>query len=198
MAEMTIAPVASHGFFIDGRWLEDGDIVVEVRAPYDGNVIARVVQARREHAEGAIAAAVKAFGTTRRFPAFERQRVLRRVAQSISERRDEFSRTLAQEAGKPIKLARIEVDRAVFILSQRRRRGSHAHLRRVFAARLAGIDCRPLGHGQALSDRAHCGHHAVQLSVESHFPQSRSRDCRGMFDGAEASAPDAAVRAASG
>jgi acyl-CoA reductase-like NAD-dependent aldehyde dehydrogenase len=116
MAEMTIAPVASHGFFIDGRWLEDGDIV-EVRAPYDGSVIARVVQARREHAEGAIAAAVKAFGTTRRLPAFERQRVLRRVAQSISERRDEFSRTLAQEAGKPIKLARIEVDRAVFIFN---------------------------------------------------------------------------------
>jgi acyl-CoA reductase-like NAD-dependent aldehyde dehydrogenase len=116
MAEMTIAPVASYGFFIDGRWVEDGNIV-EVRAPYDGSVIARVVQARREHAEAAVVAAVKAFGTTRRLPAFERQRVLRRVAQSISERRDEFSRTLAQEAGKPIKLARIEVDRAVFIFN---------------------------------------------------------------------------------
>jgi acyl-CoA reductase-like NAD-dependent aldehyde dehydrogenase len=40
--------------------------------------------------------------------------VLRRVAQSIAERREEFSRTLAQEAGKPIKLARTEVDRAAF------------------------------------------------------------------------------------
>ena len=30
MAEMTIAPVATHGFFVDGRWVEDGDIV-EVR-----------------------------------------------------------------------------------------------------------------------------------------------------------------------
>ena len=116
MAEMTIAPVATHGFFVDGRWMEDGDIV-EVRAPFDGSVIGRVVQARREHAEAAIAAAVKAFGTTRRLPAFERQRVLRRVAESIAERRDEFSRTLAQEAGKPIKLARIEVDRAVFIFN---------------------------------------------------------------------------------
>ena len=96
--------------------MEDGDIV-EVRAPFDGSGIAQVVQARREHALGAIAASVKAFGTTRRLPAFERQRVLRRVAQSITERRDEFSRTLAQEAGKPIKLARIEVDRAVFIFN---------------------------------------------------------------------------------
>ncbi|MFZ0543082.1 MAG: aldehyde dehydrogenase family protein, partial [Candidatus Sulfotelmatobacter sp.] len=113
---MTIAPVAIHGFFVDGRWMEDGD-VVEVRAPFDGSIIGRVVQGRREHAEAAIAAAVKAFGTTRRLPAFERQRVLRRVAQSIAERRDEFSRTLSQEAGKPIKLARIEVDRAVFIFN---------------------------------------------------------------------------------
>src|SRR5712675_1619165 len=116
MAELTIAPVATHGFFVDGRWIEDGDII-EIHAPFDGSVIGRVVQARREHAEAAIAASVKAFGTTRRLPAFERQRVLRRVAQAIAERRDEFSRTLSQEAGKPIKLARIEVDRAVFIFN---------------------------------------------------------------------------------
>jgi acyl-CoA reductase-like NAD-dependent aldehyde dehydrogenase len=113
MAELTIAPAATHGFLIDGRWMEDGDLV-DVRSPFDGAVVGRVVQARREHAEAAIAAAVKAFGTTRRLPAFERQRVLRRVSAAIAERRDEFARTIVQEAGKPIKLARIEVDRAVF------------------------------------------------------------------------------------
>src|ERR1017187_7049399 len=116
MAQMTAIPVATHGFFLDGKWLEEGDIV-DVRAPYDGALLAHVHQGRREHAEAAIAAAVKAFGTTRRLPAFERQRVLPRVAQSIAERRDEFSRTLAQEAGKPIKLARTEGDRAVFIFN---------------------------------------------------------------------------------
>src|SRR5438128_4679604 len=113
MAEMTIAPVATHGFFIDGKWLEEGDIV-EIRAPYDGAVVGRVFRGRREHAEAAIAAAVKAFGTTRRLPAFERQRALRRIAAGMLERKEEFSRILAQEAGKPIKTARIEVDRAIF------------------------------------------------------------------------------------
>src|SRR6202030_1112145 len=113
MSEMTIAPVATHGFFVDGRWRDDGD-VVEIRAPYDGSVIARVVQGRREHAEAASAAAVKAVGTTRRLPASERQRVLRRISASILERKEEFARTLAQEAGKPIKAARIEVERAIF------------------------------------------------------------------------------------
>jgi acyl-CoA reductase-like NAD-dependent aldehyde dehydrogenase len=113
MAQMTITPVATHGFFLDGKWLEEGDIV-EVRAPYDGAVVGRIHQGRREHAEAAIAAAVKAFGTTKRLPAFERQRVLRQIANGIQERKEEFARVLAQEAGKPIKTARIEVERSIF------------------------------------------------------------------------------------
>jgi acyl-CoA reductase-like NAD-dependent aldehyde dehydrogenase len=113
MAEMIATPVSTQGFLVDGKWMEEGDLV-EVRAPYDGGVIAQVFQGRRQHAEAAIAAAVKAFGTTRRLPAFERQRVLRRVAQNIGERKAEFARTLAQEAGKPIKAARSEVERSIF------------------------------------------------------------------------------------
>jgi acyl-CoA reductase-like NAD-dependent aldehyde dehydrogenase len=113
MAEMTIAPVATHGFFVDGRWQQEGDIV-EIRSPYDGTLVARVAQGRKEHAEAAIAAAVKAFGTTRRLPAFERQRVLRQIAAFMIERKEEFARTLAQEAGKPIKAARTEIERSIF------------------------------------------------------------------------------------
>src|SRR5215472_8923138 len=110
---LTMSPVSTQGFLLDGKWIEDGD-VVEVKSPYDGSVVGRASQGRREHADAAIAAAVKAFGTTRRLPAFERQRVLRRVAETISRRKEEFSRTLAQEAGKPIKAARTEVERAIF------------------------------------------------------------------------------------
>src|SRR5215470_9817628 len=113
MPQITETPVATHGFYIDGKWLEEGDLL-EVRAPYDGSVLARVHQGRREHAYDAIAAAVKAFGTTRRLPAFERQRVLRRVSESIAQRKEEFAQTIAQEAGKPIKSARAEVERAIF------------------------------------------------------------------------------------
>src|SRR5207249_4103738 len=113
MAQMTVTPVSTQGFFLDGKWIEEGDIV-EIKAPYDGNVIANVFQGQREHAEAAIAAAVKAFGTTRRLPAFERQRVLRRVAEDIGNRKEEFARTMAQEAGKPIKASRTEVERAIF------------------------------------------------------------------------------------
>jgi acyl-CoA reductase-like NAD-dependent aldehyde dehydrogenase len=113
MSEMTLTPVGAQGFLLDGKWIEEGDRV-EVRSPYDGSLVGFVFQGRREHAEAAMAASVKAFGTTRRLPAFERQRVLRRIAENIAERKEEFARTIALEAGKPIRAARTEVDRAVF------------------------------------------------------------------------------------
>jgi acyl-CoA reductase-like NAD-dependent aldehyde dehydrogenase len=114
MTPSVVTPVArSSGFFLDGKWIEDGD-VIDIRSPYDGSVIASIFQGQRRHAEAAIAAAVKGFGTTRRLPAFERQRVLRRIAQGITERKTEFAKILAQEAGKPIKAARSEVERSIF------------------------------------------------------------------------------------
>jgi len=116
MSQLTATPVITRGFFLDGKWIEAGE-PLEIRSPYDHTVVGQVFQGTKEHAEAAIRAAVKAFGTTRRLPAFERQRVLRRVAQSIAERKQEFARTIAQEAGKPIRAARTEVDRAVFTFS---------------------------------------------------------------------------------
>ncbi|HJT71559.1 MAG TPA: aldehyde dehydrogenase family protein [Terriglobales bacterium] len=113
MAQMTSVPVRTRGFYLAGKWTEEGT-PVEIRAPYDGTPLAEVFQATRDHAERAIQAAVRAFGSTRRLPAFERQRVLRSVAQQIASRKEEFARSIAQEAGKPLKASRTEVERAIF------------------------------------------------------------------------------------
>ncbi|HZR65205.1 MAG TPA: aldehyde dehydrogenase family protein [Terriglobales bacterium] len=113
MAEMTTVPVRTRGFYLAGKWREEGT-PIEIRSPYDGTPLAEVCQATREHAEQAIEAAVRAFGSTRRLPAFERQRVLRSIAQQITLRKEEFARTIAQEAGKPLKASRTEVERAIF------------------------------------------------------------------------------------
>jgi acyl-CoA reductase-like NAD-dependent aldehyde dehydrogenase len=113
MSQLTTTPVRTQGFYLQGRWIEEGT-PVEIRAPYDGARLAQVFQATREHVERAIQAAVRAFGSTRRLPAFERQRVLRSIAQQITSRKEEFARTLAQEAGKPIKVARTEIERGIF------------------------------------------------------------------------------------
>src|SRR6266567_2506336 len=113
MAQMTTTEVRTQGFYLSGKWLEEGT-PVEIRAPYDGTPLAQIFQGTREHAERAIQSAVRAFGSTRRLPAFERQRVLRSIAQHITSRKEEFARTMAQEAGKPLKAARTEVERAIF------------------------------------------------------------------------------------
>jgi acyl-CoA reductase-like NAD-dependent aldehyde dehydrogenase len=113
MAQMTTTEVRTQGFYLQGKWIEEGT-PVEIRAPYDGTPLAQIFQGTREHAERAIQGAARAFGGTRRLPAFERQRVLRSIAQYITSRKEEFARTLAQEAGKPLKAARTEVERGIF------------------------------------------------------------------------------------
>jgi acyl-CoA reductase-like NAD-dependent aldehyde dehydrogenase len=106
-------PVRTQGFYLSGKWLEEGT-PVEIRSPYDGTPLATVYQGTADHAERAIQSAVRAFGSTRRLPAFERQRVLRSIAQHITSRKEDFARTLAQESGKPLKQARTEVERGIF------------------------------------------------------------------------------------
>lgn len=112
MPQMFSSPTATHGFLINGQWREEGP-EMEIRAPYDQRVIARVHEGTRKHAEQAIAAAVRAFEVTRQLPTYERQRALRAVAAQLAERKEEFARTIAQEAGKPLKAARVEAERAV-------------------------------------------------------------------------------------
>ena len=112
---MSIAavPVRNYPFLLDGRIVDEGKRV-EVLAPYNGEVVGTVTYGTRADAEAAIAAAERAFQTTKRLPAYERQRVLRFIAAELAKRKEEFARVLAVEAGKPIKAARIEVDRAIF------------------------------------------------------------------------------------
>ena len=109
----TLVPVKYYAFLLDGKLVGDGN-AVDIRAPHDGAVVGTLTYGTREHAEEAIAAAQRAFATTKRLPAYERQRVLHAIAQSLAARKEEFARVLAAEAGKPIKAARIEVDRAIF------------------------------------------------------------------------------------
>ena len=51
---------------------------------------------------------------TRKLPAWRRAEILSAIANAIEASRDDFGRTIALEAGKPIKAARLEADRAAF------------------------------------------------------------------------------------
>jgi acyl-CoA reductase-like NAD-dependent aldehyde dehydrogenase len=101
------------GFLVDGKWQTDGE-PVEIRSPGTGQLVGTTYRASAKHIEVAIEAAVRAFELTRKLGGYERQRILRSIASGIENRRDELARVMALEAGKPLKAARVEVDRAVF------------------------------------------------------------------------------------
>jgi acyl-CoA reductase-like NAD-dependent aldehyde dehydrogenase len=88
-----------------GEWLE-------VRSPYDGRPLGRVAVAAPELVDRAVEAAGAAFDAAE-FPQYERAAALDRAAGIVSERRQELAATIAAEAGKPLKSARLEVGRCV-------------------------------------------------------------------------------------
>jgi len=112
VAESTYAHSRIWGFLMDGEWLHEGERF-DVIAPFDGSVVGSAFRATPKHLDAAIAAAVKAFEATRKLPSYERQRVLGAVRDGISSRKEEIAQTLAREAGKPIRTARTEVERAI-------------------------------------------------------------------------------------
>ncbi|MDZ7289258.1 MAG: aldehyde dehydrogenase family protein, partial [candidate division KSB1 bacterium] len=98
--------------FIGGRWVEGGP-PLEVKNKYSGQVIGTVVTARKEDVASAVAAAEKAAPVMAGLPAHRRADILTSTSNLIRERKEEIARTIAAEAGKALKFARIEVERAI-------------------------------------------------------------------------------------
>jgi acyl-CoA reductase-like NAD-dependent aldehyde dehydrogenase len=113
MATLTTPPAKTWGFFLDGKWVSEG-VPVEILAPYNHAVVGTTFQGSAAHAEAAVLAAKRAFELTRRMPGYERQTILRKISEGIKTRLEEFARVMAFEAGKPIRTARVEVERAIF------------------------------------------------------------------------------------
>jgi acyl-CoA reductase-like NAD-dependent aldehyde dehydrogenase len=88
----------------------------EVKSPYDGSVVGRVAQGDAELVDRCAIAARAAFESGD-FPQHERAAVLDRAAELAGERTDELALTIATEAGKPLKTARVEAERCVDTLT---------------------------------------------------------------------------------
>src|SRR5919199_454840 len=96
--------------FVGGEWVETGEWV-EVRSPYSGEPVGRVAKAGAEEARRAIDAAERAMAEP--LPAHKRAEILARVAGYLGRRHDEVAKTVSDEAGKPMKAARVEATRAI-------------------------------------------------------------------------------------
>jgi acyl-CoA reductase-like NAD-dependent aldehyde dehydrogenase len=95
---------------IGGDWVTTSDEVV-VRSPYDGRELDRVPSCGREEVDAAVAAAHGCLAEP--LPPHQRAAILDRAAVLLDERQEDFARSIAQEAAKPLRTARIEAARAV-------------------------------------------------------------------------------------
>jgi acyl-CoA reductase-like NAD-dependent aldehyde dehydrogenase len=105
-----VTALSEKRLLIGGEWIETGDWV-EVRSPYSGDVVARIAKAGPDETRQALDAAEQAM--QQQLPAHKRAEILVRVAAALGRRHDEVARLISDEAGKPLKAARVEAQRAM-------------------------------------------------------------------------------------
>jgi acyl-CoA reductase-like NAD-dependent aldehyde dehydrogenase len=105
-----VAAITEKRVLVGGEWIETGDWL-DVKSPYSGDVVARVAKAGATETCQAVDAAERAMQEP--LPAHKRAEILVRVAAALGRRHDEVARQISDEAGKPMKAARVEAQRAM-------------------------------------------------------------------------------------
>lgn len=98
--------------WINGDWREATGMY-ELSSPYDGRQIAKVAKGSAEDVKVAIVGAEQAFRLFKKWTAYDRAEMLYKVVAIMRERKEELARILSEEAGKPLKTARVEIDRTI-------------------------------------------------------------------------------------
>lgn len=118
-----------------------GSASSEVLAPYDGQLIGTVPVCTAADVDRAVACAKRALEQSP-LPRWKRAEILDTAALRLAERTEEFARQLALEAAKPIRTARMEVQRAVGTLQ------FSAAEARTFDGEMVPLDAIPSGEGK--------------------------------------------------
>ncbi|CAG7616111.1 aldehyde dehydrogenase family protein [Paenibacillus allorhizosphaerae] len=94
---------------IDGRWISTEE-KLEVKEKYSGKTIATVSIASEVLVEQAVAAAQTAYRTNA-LPPYRRYEILKRTSELVLANKQQLGRLIAQEVGKTLKEAVVEVER---------------------------------------------------------------------------------------
>ena len=109
---MKMRPGEQTGFLLCGKEWNEGE-ALDVRSPWDQGLVGRVTVATRADARQAVNHAVASIRRTRALPRWKRREIIEDVTAALIEQKDRFAHLIVAEAGKPLRLARSEVDRAV-------------------------------------------------------------------------------------
>jgi len=102
----------SYKIYVAGKFIETSAIL-NVSNSFDGKVFAQTFLAGKKELEMAIQKAEEVKEILKQIPSFQRYNALMEIASKLRERIELHSEILALEACKPVKLARMEVERAI-------------------------------------------------------------------------------------
>ncbi|MGG1674668.1 aldehyde dehydrogenase family protein [Neobacillus sp. NRS-1170] len=114
----------------------------ELKNPYNLEHIADIAVAGKNDVLDAIASAEQALAKLASLPAFVRAEILEKVAGFLKEEREECAKIISQEAAKPLKAARAEVDRTIMTYT------FASHEARRIHGETVPMDAAPGGEGR--------------------------------------------------
>ena len=113
-----------------------------VKLPFDGSVVADAEIAGPTELEHALSAALKASGVMREMSRYERAEILRKARAGLLGNADAMADLITRESGKPLREARVEVERGAMTLLFASEEASRLHGEEV------PIDAAPGGAGR--------------------------------------------------
>lgn len=99
------------------RFTKSSGAFKELISPNDQHLLSKIQYATKEDIEQLLSKLSTAQKKAESIPAFERSEILKKTASIIQSKQEFFSLVIATEGGKPIKDARIEVERAINTLN---------------------------------------------------------------------------------
>ncbi|MCX8056095.1 MAG: aldehyde dehydrogenase family protein [Ignavibacteria bacterium] len=100
------------GFIINGNIILTSK-KMNVKSKSNHQVFATCSLSFENDVENAIASAYNAFNVTKKLPAYKRKEILQKISEALLIHKEELANLISIETGKPIKLSRIEIDRAI-------------------------------------------------------------------------------------
>lgn len=103
--------VLIYKMFIDGEWVESSTrATFDVKNPFDNSVIARIQRGTQDDAERAVVSAYANKDQIAHMDAIDRGKLLEKIGDLIYEYKDYFISIIVADAGKPISVAKGEVE----------------------------------------------------------------------------------------
>ncbi len=104
------------GFYIGNEYLAPSGNIYNIRNPFNDEIVASIHMAQIEERERTVKLAYESFDEVSKISAEERINLLERFRDGIVKRSDEIAKTIALEAGKPIRYSKAEVKRALITI----------------------------------------------------------------------------------